>query len=187
MNLFDFTYCGNYNRQIQNLSRIVPEKWSFGDSNDNGILKGYLEYTFKRVYEEGKILFHKDYAIFNTGLFNHYYQPVFAYFVPNLVPDRQEWFLDGFYTEYHLLKSGIADLPEKAEFVTNPCGHYGTKNIVPKEYFGTPKRVEYLDMLLPVPEKTEEYLKHYYGDYTKYPPQKQISKMETYTVVLEDE
>ena len=120
MNLFDFTYCGNYNRQIQNLSRIVPEKWSFGDSNDNGILKGYLEYTFKRVYEEGKILFHKDYAIFNTGLFNHYYQPVFAYFVPNLVPDRQEWFLDGFYTEYHLLKSGIADLPEKAEFVTNP-------------------------------------------------------------------
>lgn len=23
MNLFDYTYCGNYNRQIQNLSRIV--------------------------------------------------------------------------------------------------------------------------------------------------------------------
>lgn len=29
MNLFDFTYCGNYNRQIQNLARIAPEKWSF--------------------------------------------------------------------------------------------------------------------------------------------------------------
>ena len=24
MNLFDFTYCGNYNRQIQNLARISP-------------------------------------------------------------------------------------------------------------------------------------------------------------------
>ena len=107
MNLFDFTYCGNYNRQIQNLARMVPEKWSFGESNDNGILKGYLEYTFKRVYEEKKVIIHKDYAIFNTGLFNHYYQPVYAYFVPNLVPDRQEWFLDGFYTEYHLLKLGI--------------------------------------------------------------------------------
>ena len=56
MNLFDYTYCGNYNRQIQNLSRIVPEKWSFGSTEDNGILKGYLEHTFQRVYEEGKIL-----------------------------------------------------------------------------------------------------------------------------------
>ena len=48
MNLFDFTYCGNYNRQIQNLARISPEKWSFGQSGDNGILKGYLENTFFR-------------------------------------------------------------------------------------------------------------------------------------------
>ncbi len=54
MNLFDFTYCGNYNRQIQNLARISPEKWSFGQSGDNGILKGYLENTFRRLYEEGK-------------------------------------------------------------------------------------------------------------------------------------
>ncbi len=50
MNLFDFTYCGNYNRQIQNLARISPEKWSFGQSGDNGILKGYLENTFRRLY-----------------------------------------------------------------------------------------------------------------------------------------
>ena len=46
INLFDFTYCGDYNRQIQNLARMVPEKWSFSDTDDNGILKGYLEHTF---------------------------------------------------------------------------------------------------------------------------------------------
>ena len=80
MNLFDYTYCGNYNRQIQNLSRIVPEKWSFGGTEDNGILKGYLEHTFQRVYEEGKILETENYAIFNTGLFNRYYQPVYVYY-----------------------------------------------------------------------------------------------------------
>ena len=50
LNLFDYTYCGNYNRQIQNLSRVVPEKWSFDGADDNGILKGYLEHTFQRVY-----------------------------------------------------------------------------------------------------------------------------------------
>ena len=69
MNLFEYTYCGNYNRQIQNLARIVPEKWSFGGNDDNGILKGYLEHTFQRVYEEEKLLETEEYAIFNTGLF----------------------------------------------------------------------------------------------------------------------
>ncbi|WP_274422608.1 DUF3825 domain-containing protein [Blautia sp. XA-2221] len=121
MNLFDFTYCGNYNRHIQNLSRMVPEKWSFGENEDRGILKGYLEHTFQRVYEEGKVLEEDCYAIFNTGLFNYYYQPVYAFFVKNLVPDRQKWFLEGFYTEYYLLKSGIVSLPERAEYVKNPA------------------------------------------------------------------
>ena len=121
MNLFEYTYCGNYNRQIQNLSRIVPEKWSFDGSDDNGILKGYLEHTFQRVYEEGKILETREYAIFNTGLFNRYYQPVYAYFIPNLVPDRQRWYLEGFYTEYYLLKSGIVSLPKRAEYVKDPA------------------------------------------------------------------
>ena len=54
-------------------------------------------------------------------LFNMYYQPVYAYFIPNLVPDRQRWFLDGFYTEYHLLKSGIVNLPKRAAYVTDPA------------------------------------------------------------------
>ena len=80
MNLFEYTYCGNYNRQIQNLARIVPEKWSFGGNDDNGILKGYLEHTFQRVYEEEKLLETEEYAIYNTALFNMYYQQVYAYF-----------------------------------------------------------------------------------------------------------
>ena len=53
--LFDFTYCGDYNRQIRHLARIVPERWSYSDTEDYGILKGYLENTFKRLYEEGKV------------------------------------------------------------------------------------------------------------------------------------
>ena len=120
MNLFDFTYCGNYNRQIQNLSRISPEKWSYGDAGDNGILKGYLENTFRRLYEEGKVMEEKEYALFHTGLFNQYYQPIYAYFVPNIVPDRQKWYLEGFYTDYSLLKMKITRLPERASYVENP-------------------------------------------------------------------
>lgn len=120
MNFFDFTYCGDYNRQIQNLSRQVPEKWSFDNSDDNSILKGYLEHTFQRVYEEGKLLLTRDYALFHTGLLNQYYQPLYAFFVPNLVPERQDWYLDGFFTEYHLLNCGITELPARAEYFTDP-------------------------------------------------------------------
>lgn len=74
---------------------------------------------------------------------------------------------------------------QDATFVTNPCGHYGAKNIVPKAYFGTPKRIPYLDMLLPVPEKTEEYLTHYYGNYREYPPKTEIDRMMCFAVKVE--
>lgn len=76
---------------------------------------------------------------------------------------------------------------EKSSYVTNPCGRYGVKNVVPKEFFGNPRRIKYLDMLLPVPEMTEEYLMHYYKDYMKYPPQKEIDKMMKYKVRLEED
>ena len=36
------------------------------------------------------------------------------------MPDRQRWFLEGFYTEYYLLKSGIDSLPKRAEYVQDP-------------------------------------------------------------------
>ena len=56
MNLFDFTYCGDYNRQIVNLAGIVPERWSYSGTEDNGILKRYLEQDHAFSKEERRIL-----------------------------------------------------------------------------------------------------------------------------------
>lgn len=89
MKLFEYAYCGNYNSTLANLAMLSPEKWSFGDKNDNSILKSYVEHTFSRLYEENKILESENYAIFNTGLFDEYYKPICAYFIKNTVPDRQ--------------------------------------------------------------------------------------------------
>jgi len=58
---------------------------------------------------------------------------------------------------------------EKAEFVTNPSGHYGMKNVLPKYYYGKGKYVEYSGIKVKVPEKYHEYLMNYYGDYMKLP------------------
>lgn len=120
MNLFDFTYCGNYNRQIQNLARISPEKWSFGQSGDNGILKGYLENTFRRLYEEGKVREEKEYALFHTGLFNQYYQPIYAYFVPNVSTGQTEMVSGRILYRLLAFKNKNHGSPPRASYVENP-------------------------------------------------------------------
>ena len=120
MKLFEYAYCGNYNSTLANLAMLSPEKWSFGDINDNSILKSYVEHTFSRLYEENKILESENYAIFNTGLFDEYYKPICAYFIKNTVPDRQKWYLDGFYTEYQLITMKVMDMPERANYFDDP-------------------------------------------------------------------
>lgn len=106
MKLFEYAYCGNYSNTIANLAMLAPEKWSYGDKHDNSILKNYIEHTFRRVYDEGKVIITDTYSAFNTGLFDEYYKPICAYFVANKVADRQKWYLDGFYTEYQLISMG---------------------------------------------------------------------------------
>jgi len=120
MKLFEFAYCGNYNSKISALSRLSPEQWSFRDKKDNGILKNYIEHTFRRVHHENKIIIKEDHAIFNTGLFDMYYKSIYAYFVKNKAPGSQKWYLNGFLTEYQLTTMGITDIPERASYFDNP-------------------------------------------------------------------
>ena len=120
MKLFEFAYCSNFESKINSLAIICPEKWSFGANNDNVILKNYIEHTFMKVFEESKIMTRDSYAVFNTGLFTKFYEPIYAYFIGNKIPDKQKWFLDGFYTTYQLNFLGINDFPKRANYFSNP-------------------------------------------------------------------
>ena len=121
MHLFDFAYCGAFPSQLQSLANISPEKWSFGNNNDNSILRNYVMHTFERLYDEGKVVETEDYAIFNTGLFDVYYNPIYAYFVKNSNQNKQKWYLDNFITEYQRVTMGISQVPERANYFTNPA------------------------------------------------------------------
>ncbi len=126
MKLFDFAYCGNYEKKIAQLSSVCPEKWSFGANSDNVILKNYIEHTFMKVADEGKILENKEnqekeYALFNTGLFTSFYEPIYAYFSRNNNLGRQSWFLEGFHTSYQLGNMGISSFPTRANYFSNPA------------------------------------------------------------------
>ena len=58
-------------------------------------------------------------------------------------------------------------------------------NMTSKSIMGNPKRVIFEDTYLPIPENSDEYLKHIYGDYMKIPSKKQIKEKEHTPYVLD--
>ncbi len=126
MKLFDFAYGGqDFDDKLKSLAILSNEKWSFGDKNDNSILKFYIFKTFEKLYSENKIYIKENkYAVFNTGLFTKFYAPIYAYMLPNrrkpYDKNVQDWELDAFYSEYDIGNLGIEVLPERADFFTDP-------------------------------------------------------------------
>lgn len=60
---------------------------------------------------------------------------------------------------------------EDAPCIANWHGAWGTKEVVPREIFGGGRLVPFEDMLCPVPEDADRYLKCLYGDYQTLPPE----------------
>ncbi len=114
--LTEFGLFLKYNEAIERLAnKALPEKWHYGAQgvDSNKILKSYFEITFERLrYEDAvnrtnsawspKIRQSADgeYAIFNTGLVDKYYDPIYAFFRRNNNEKRdQKWFFLDFVCE----------------------------------------------------------------------------------------
>ncbi len=94
MELFDFAFISNYDDRFFNLAELADkESWDFSDSQKKtcAILKNYIQYTFKKLYDDKQIAYTADnkFACVNTGLTTPYYEDIYALF-----------------TEHHGLKSG---------------------------------------------------------------------------------
>ena len=124
MDIYDYMYWGDYNVQIQALAeKALPEKWSFEDKEDNSILKNYLKYTFNKLQDEEKVIETDTYCVFNTGLFSHYYVPIYVYgeLNKNTAENAARWYFKGFKDEYELGNMDIeSDFPERADYFSNP-------------------------------------------------------------------
>lgn len=124
MDIYDYMYWGDYNAQIQALAeKALPEKWSFEGKNDNSILKNYLKYTFNKLQDENKVIETDTYCVFNTGLFSHYYVPIYIYgeLNKNESEDSPKWFFKGFKDKYELGNMDIENnFPERADYFSDP-------------------------------------------------------------------
>ena len=89
MKLAEFAFCPK--QMINNLK----------DIGDREVNYNYLDDKFRQACDEGKLDEKYSYAVFPIGLFKED-QEIYAYFGKNNVKDKQEWYLEGFYTPYKL-------------------------------------------------------------------------------------
>jgi len=131
IDLFKFAFFPNYNGAIKYLAENLADKeeWDFSDTTSikNTILKNYLEYTFKRLLLENKIVFTKDnkHASFNTGLITNNLEEIFAFFEeyrnPKLATDSHfcfKAFLKKSNNEF--LKYFSSNVPDIADYFEKP-------------------------------------------------------------------
>lgn len=65
---------------------------------------------------------------------------------------------------------------KESNYVMNPSGKYGEKNIFEKSVYGEGILMKYEGFTVRIPSKTDFYLRQYYGDYMQTPPQAEIDK-----------
>lgn len=102
----------NWNKYTKQLSQIAAqENWSNNTYPNNGILTNYIVKTYNKLTAEKKIAIGENYALFNTGLFTKYYEPIYAY---------QTGIEISFLTAYELSGLGITERPERANYFEKP-------------------------------------------------------------------
>lgn len=131
--LFSFAFIPKYDLAIQHLAEKLADKeeqWEFTDAPDPRkytILRNYLEHYFRKIKQEGKLVFTQDnqWASFNTGLVTSNWEEIFALFKANQrldLPDAAPFFFVGFYrkSDYQFLQHFNNKMPELADFFQKP-------------------------------------------------------------------
>lgn len=124
VDIYDYMYWCDYDKNIQLLAdTAMPENWEYPEKRENYILKNYLKYTFQKLQSEDKVFTTDTYVLFNTGLFTPLYDPIYIYGEKNKTQNNKnssEWFFKGFMSEYDLGELGIYELPERADYFSDP-------------------------------------------------------------------
>ena len=99
--LHDWAYFSDFRGAISDLAKMtLKERWHYKEqvaSNPHPILTKYLIHTFFRLSKEGgKILTEGKYAAFDTGLVDRLYEPIYAVFEKNTIPNKQPWYFKEF-------------------------------------------------------------------------------------------
>lgn len=102
----------DWNDYIEELSKLAQEEnWSNSTYPNKRILTNYIAKTYNKLQAERKVVFGQNYALFNTGLFTKYYEPIYVF---------QSGSDISFLTGYELSNIGITERPERANYFESP-------------------------------------------------------------------
>jgi hypothetical protein len=127
--LFDFAFVPRYQSAIDYLANLAShEEWDYTGvaTKTHGILKNYIEFTFRKVRQEGKITYTVDnkYACFNTGLVTENLEDIYAFFEEyrNPSPGSTPFCFKAFVKESdnQLLQHFSGSLPDVADYFEKP-------------------------------------------------------------------
>gem|GEM_PF-1702220 len=79
-------FVGDWNKVTQELSELaLPENWDYKDdkSRSKRILINYLKYSFYKARLDGDVYEEDGYGVFNTGLVDRAYDPIYCLLEPN--------------------------------------------------------------------------------------------------------
>lgn len=131
----DFVDMGYMPGVLSRLKEIaLPEKWDLGDETrgpviKNIILRKYFYHTFARAIDTNQIVVDecRTVVIFNTGLVDAHYQPIYVLLTKNTTGLKQEWK----FTDFFVVGSGAGkrilslfhpdDLPKAPQYTTDTC------------------------------------------------------------------
>lgn len=71
---------------------------------------------------------------------------------------------------------------EDSEYVFNPNGYYGPKEVFPKSYLGQGSIQTYAGFQVKIPEHYDDYLRHFYDDYMTPPPEEQRYRSHAFVI-----
>lgn len=129
--IFSFAFFPNYNGAIRFLAEdlAASEQWDYSDMREKAypILKNYLEFTFKKLKQEGKVAYSRDnkFACFNTGLVTNNLEDIFAYFEEYRYPTKEStppFCFKAFLKESdnNILRNFSGSIPDVANFFDKP-------------------------------------------------------------------
>lgn len=131
LELFKFAFFPNYPDKVKDLAENLADKedWDFSDVGDKkySILKNYLEFTFKKLQNEKKVVFttNNQFASFNTGLVTNNLEDIFAFFeqYKNPRPNTTvSWFFKAFLrkSDHQIINNFSHSIPDVANFFEKP-------------------------------------------------------------------
>jgi hypothetical protein len=122
-----FALVPSFDTKIEELAALAePEDWGYASASavkKNPVLRNYINYTFARVEEEGKIEVAADgsAAGWNTGLVTTFQEPIFMLLSPNkFAGDGRRWHFWKWCRQGEAALNKLSKLPEMAHYFDDP-------------------------------------------------------------------